>query len=61
MSPARARLSALAAAAGYGPDTLMLIAEAALPAHRPGDRLDDAQVAADRHRRRGARPVRLRR
>ena len=45
MSPARARLAALAAAAGYGPDTLALIAAAALPQHRPGERLDDAGVA----------------
>ena len=59
MSPARARLAALAAAAGYGPDTLALIADAALPAHRPGERLDDAARRARRHRRRGARPVRL--
>ena len=45
MSAARGRLAALAAAAGYGPDTLALIAEAALPGHRPGERLDDAPVA----------------
>ena len=59
MSPARARLAALAAAAGYGPDTLALIADAALPAHRPGERLDDTLDRARRHRGRGARPVRL--
>jgi hypothetical protein len=45
MSPARARLAALAHAAGYGPDTLGLIADAALPDHRPGERLDDAHIA----------------
>ena len=45
MSAARERLAALAAAAGYGPDTLSLIADAALPLHRPGERLDDASVA----------------
>src|SRR3954467_14284132 len=45
MSPARPRLAALAAAAGYGPDTLLLIAEAALPRHRPGERLDDSGLA----------------
>jgi hypothetical protein len=45
MSPARTRLAALAAAAGYGPETLLLIAEAALPAHRPGERLDDTLLA----------------
>jgi hypothetical protein len=45
MSAARARIAALAAAAGYGPDTLGVIADAALPAHRPGERLDDAHVA----------------
>ena len=38
---ARTRLAALAAAAGYAPDTLLLIAEAALPTLRPGERLDD--------------------
>src|SRR3954467_3549133 len=45
MSPARPRLAALAAAAGYGPDTLLLIAEAALPRQRPGERLDDSGLA----------------
>ncbi len=45
MSPARTRLAALAAAAGYGPDTLLLIAEAALPNQRPGERLDDSGLA----------------
>jgi hypothetical protein len=45
MSAARARLAALAAAAGYGPDALALIADAALPGHRPGERLDETAVA----------------
>jgi len=45
MSAAHARLAALAAAAGYGPDTLGVIADAALPSHRPGERLDDQRVA----------------
>jgi hypothetical protein len=45
MSPARERLAALAAAAGYGPDALTLIADAALPAHRPGERLKDTHIA----------------
>jgi hypothetical protein len=45
MSPARARLAALAAAAGYGPDALLVIAEATLPRQRPGERLDDAGLA----------------
>jgi hypothetical protein len=45
MTSARARLAALAAAAGYGPDALALIADAALPSHRPGERLNDAAVA----------------
>jgi hypothetical protein len=45
MSPARTRLAALAAAAGYGPATLLLIAEATLPRQQPGERLDDAGLA----------------
>jgi hypothetical protein len=45
MTPARARLGALTAAAGYGPDALLLIADAALPGHRPGDRLHEPLVA----------------
>jgi hypothetical protein len=45
MSPARDRLAALAAAAGYGPDALALIADAALPAYWPGERLDDVGLA----------------
>lgn len=44
MSAARTRLAALAAAAGYGPDTLLVIADAALPRHVPGERLDDTLV-----------------
>jgi hypothetical protein len=44
MSPARARLAALATAAGYGPDTLLLIADAALPAYGAGDRLDETLI-----------------
>ena len=44
MSPARARLSALAAAAGYGRETLELIVDAALPAHTPGARLNDTLI-----------------
>ena len=44
MSPARARLSALAAAADYGRETLELIVDAALPAHTPGARLNDALI-----------------
>ena len=44
MSAARTRLAALAAAAGYGPDTLLVIADAALPSLSPGDRLDDVLV-----------------
>jgi hypothetical protein len=45
MSAARARLAALATAAGYGPDALALIADAALPEHRLGERLDETSVA----------------
>ncbi|HEY6887714.1 MAG TPA: hypothetical protein VI300_08045, partial [Solirubrobacter sp.] len=45
MNPARERLAALAAAAGYGPDALALIADAALPLYRPGKRLDAMHVA----------------
>ena len=43
-SPARSRLAAQAAAAGYPPDLLALIAHATLPRHRPGERLEDAHV-----------------
>ena len=45
MSAGRERLAALATAAGYGPDALSLIADAALPLRRPGERLDDVSVA----------------
>src|SRR3954454_20239169 len=45
MIATRARLAALAAAAGYGPETLLLIAEATLPRQQPGERLDDAGLA----------------
>ncbi|RKQ90844.1 hypothetical protein C8N24_0659 [Solirubrobacter pauli] len=44
MSPARARLRALAAAAGYDRETLELIVDAALPAHLPGKRLNDTLI-----------------
>jgi len=43
-SPARSRLAAQAAAAGYRADLLALIAHATLPHHRPGERLEDAHV-----------------
>ena len=43
-SPARARLAALAAAAGYPGTLLTQIAHATLPAYRPGDTLSDAQI-----------------
>ena len=43
-SPARSRLAAPAAAARYPADLLALIAHATLPHHRPGERLEDAQV-----------------
>jgi len=41
---ARSRLAAQAAAAGYPPDLLALIAHATLPAHRDGQQLNDAQI-----------------
>ena len=41
---ARSRLAAEAAAAGYPPDVLALIAHATLPAHRDGEQLQDAQI-----------------
>ena len=44
MSPARRRLAAQAAAAGYPSGALALIAQAALPGHRPGDALDELMV-----------------
>ena len=40
----RSRLAAQAAAAGYPPDLLALIANATLPRYRPGERLEDAQI-----------------
>jgi len=43
-SNARSRLAAQAAAAGYPLDLLALIAHATLPAYRPGQQLDDAQI-----------------
>jgi len=45
MTLVRARLAALAASAGYGAYALQLIAEAAVPGHRPGERLDEAGLA----------------
>lgn len=44
MSTARARLRALAAAAGYERETLELIVDAALPKYIPGERLDDTLI-----------------
>ncbi len=41
---ARSRLAANAAAAGYPPSLLALIAHATLPAYQPADQLRDAQV-----------------
>ncbi|HUK13337.1 MAG TPA: hypothetical protein VLW17_08535 [Thermoanaerobaculaceae bacterium] len=41
---ARSRLAAQAAAAGYPPDLLALIAHATLPAYQPGQQLQDAQI-----------------
>jgi hypothetical protein len=43
-SDARSRLAAQAAAAGYPPDLLALIAHATLPAHRDGEQLEDTQI-----------------
>jgi hypothetical protein len=40
----RSRLAAQAAAAGYPPDLLTQIAQVTLPAYRPGEQLDDAQI-----------------
>jgi hypothetical protein len=40
----RSRLAAQAAAAGYPPDLLALIAQASLPAYQPGEQLEDAQI-----------------
>jgi hypothetical protein len=44
VSPARRRLAARAAAAGYSPGALALVAQAALPGYRPGDTLDELLV-----------------
>ena len=41
---ARSRLAVQAAAAGYPPDLLALIADATLPAYQPGEQLDDQQI-----------------
>ena len=41
---ARSRLAAQAAAAGYPPDLLALIAHAALPGYRTGEQLEDTQI-----------------
>ena len=41
---ARGRLAAQAAAAGYPPDLLALIALAALPGYRTGEQLEDTQI-----------------
>ena len=41
---ARSRLAVQAAAAGYPPDVLAVIAHATLPAHQPGHQLQDAQI-----------------
>ena len=40
----RSRLAAQAAAAGYPPDLLPLLASAILPRYEPGQQLEDAQV-----------------
>ena len=40
----RSRLAAQAAAAGYPPDLLALIANATLPGYQPGEQLEDAQI-----------------
>ena len=40
----RSRLAAQAAAAGYPPDLLALIAHATLPRYRAGQQFDDAQI-----------------
>jgi hypothetical protein len=41
---ARSRLAAQAAAAGYPPEVLALIARATLPAHQAGEQLEDVQI-----------------
>jgi hypothetical protein len=43
-SDARSRLAAQAAAAGYPPDLLALIAHATMPAYQPGQQLEDPQI-----------------
>jgi hypothetical protein len=48
-SDARGRLAAQAAAAGYPPDLLALIAHATLPAYQPGEQLQDAQIEQVTH------------
>jgi hypothetical protein len=40
----RSRLVAQAAAAGYPPDLLAVIAHATLPRYQPGDQLEDPQI-----------------
>ena len=40
----RGRLAAQAAAAGYPPDLLALIAQVTLPGYRAGEQLDDVQI-----------------
>ena len=40
----RSRLAAQAAAAGYPPDLLALIAHATLPRYQPGQQLEDPQI-----------------
>jgi hypothetical protein len=40
----RERLAALAAAAGYEPDALSIIAQATIAAYQPGERLADRQI-----------------
>ena len=41
---ARSRFAAQAAAAGYPPDLLAVIAHATLPAYQPGQQLQEAQI-----------------
>jgi hypothetical protein len=41
---ARSRLAAQAAAAGYPPDLLAVIAHATLPGYQPGQQLEDGQI-----------------
>ncbi len=44
MTAARTRLRGLANAAGYGPEALALIADAALPGRLGGERLADRDI-----------------